>query len=215
MAKTKKIIINNRIIGSNTSINTEELNKKEYELLKNELKNRIEDDIKNKINTMKILLKIRNGKLYVLDGYKRFEDFIFEFKIARTQAYKYIKIAKFLFEGKLKEVNIIENGIDKTLFNLNSIINLLLLGCDLSENTLQNKRNNISNLVGKNYMNDSNHKCLTKKESVGFKDSQKLDNNNNKTRSYYSRVSNFSNSHNKTHTSYKTINYKKAKAIRL
>ncbi|WP_234929968.1 DUF5425 family lipoprotein, partial [Borreliella garinii] len=74
--------------------------------------------------------------------------------------------AKLLFEGKLKEVNIIENGIDKTLFNLNSIINLLLLGCDLSENTLQNKRNNISNLVGKNYMNDSNHKCLTKKESV-------------------------------------------------
>ncbi|WLN25892.1 plasmid partition family protein (plasmid) [Borreliella valaisiana] len=43
---------------------------------------------------------------------------IFNFKIARTQAYKYIKIAKFLFEGKLKEVNIIENGIDKTLFNL-------------------------------------------------------------------------------------------------
>ncbi|WP_151074084.1 chromosome replication/partitioning protein [Borreliella turdi] len=118
MAKTKKIVINNRIIGSNTSINTEELNKKEYELLKNELKNRIEDDIRNKINTMKILLKIRNGKLYVLDGYKRFEDFIFEFKIARTQAYKYIKIAKLLFEGKLKEVNIIENGIDKTLFNL-------------------------------------------------------------------------------------------------
>ncbi|WP_151074083.1 DUF5425 family lipoprotein [Borreliella turdi] len=88
---------------------------------------------------------------------------------------------------------------------LYSIINLLLLGCDLSENTLQNKRNNIPNLVGKNYMNDSNYKCLTKKESVGFKDSQKLDNNNNKTHSYYSRVSNFSNFHNKTHTSCKTI----------
>ncbi|WP_210378345.1 chromosome replication/partitioning protein, partial [Borreliella garinii] len=89
----KKIIINDRIIKNNTSIHTEERDKKKYELLKNELKNRIEDDIRNKINTMKILLKIRNGKLYILDGYKRFEDFIFDFKIARTQAYKYIKIA--------------------------------------------------------------------------------------------------------------------------
>ncbi|WP_420025309.1 chromosome replication/partitioning protein (plasmid) [Borreliella yangtzensis] len=118
MVKSKKIVINNRIIRSITSINTEEQDKKEYELLKNELKNRIEDDIRNKINTMKILLKIRNEKLYVLDGYKRFEDFIFDFKIARTQAYKYIKIAKLIFEGKLKEINIIENGIEKTLFNL-------------------------------------------------------------------------------------------------
>ncbi|WP_234930121.1 CRASP family complement regulator-acquiring lipoprotein [Borreliella garinii] len=33
---------------------------KGYEVLKNELKNRIEDDIRNKINTMKILLKIKN-----------------------------------------------------------------------------------------------------------------------------------------------------------
>lgn len=118
MVKSRKIIINDRIIRSDTSINTEERDKKEYELLKNELKNRIEDDIRNKINTMKILLKIRNGKLYILDGYKRFEDFIFDFKIARTQAYKYIKIAKLIFEGKLKEINIIENGIDKTLFDL-------------------------------------------------------------------------------------------------
>ncbi len=74
MVKSRKIIINDRIIRSDTSINTEERDKKEYELLKNELKNRIEDDIRNKINTMKILLKIRNGKLYILDGYKRFED---------------------------------------------------------------------------------------------------------------------------------------------
>ncbi|WNZ73103.1 chromosome replication/partitioning protein [Borreliella garinii] len=38
--------------------------------------------------------------------------------MARTQAYKYIKIAKLLFEGELKEIDIIKNGIDKTLFNL-------------------------------------------------------------------------------------------------
>ncbi len=92
--------------------------KKSMNFLKNELKNRIEDDIRNKINTMKILLEIRNRKLYILDGYKKFEDFIFDFKIARTQAYKYIKIAKLIFEGKLEEIDIIENGIDKTLFNL-------------------------------------------------------------------------------------------------
>ncbi|QFI15028.1 chromosome replication/partitioning protein (plasmid) [Borrelia sp. CA_690] len=118
MVKSRKIIINDRIVRNNTYINTEERDKKKYELLKNELKNRIEDDIRNKINTMKILLKIKNGKLYILDGYKRFEDFIFDFKIAKTQAYKYIKIAKLIFEGKLEEIDIIENGIDKTLFNL-------------------------------------------------------------------------------------------------
>lgn len=118
MAKIRKIIINDRIVRNTTYINTKERDKKEYELLKNELKNRIEDDIRNKINTMKILLKIRCGKLYILDGYKKFEDFIFDFKIARAQAYKYIKIAKLIFEGKLEEIDIIENGIDKTLFNL-------------------------------------------------------------------------------------------------
>uniref|UniRef100_UPI003B20BCFD hypothetical protein n=1 Tax=Borreliella tanukii TaxID=56146 RepID=UPI003B20BCFD len=49
------------------------------EALKNELKNRVGDDSKNKINMMKILLKIRNGKLCILDRYQRFEDFILNF----------------------------------------------------------------------------------------------------------------------------------------
>ncbi|ACN52872.1 chromosome replication/partitioning protein [Borreliella valaisiana] len=43
---------------------------------------------------------------------------IFNFKIARTQAYKYIKITQLIFEGELKEIDIIKNGIDKTLLNL-------------------------------------------------------------------------------------------------
>lgn len=76
---------------------------------------------------------------------------------------------------------------------------LLILSCDLSENTSQNKMNDIANLE-KKYMDDLNYKCLSKKESAKFKDSQRLDNNNNKNRSYYSRISNFANSHNKTHT---------------
>lgn len=76
---------------------------------------------------------------------------------------------------------------------------LLILSCDLSENTPQNKMNDISNLE-KKYMDDLDYKCLSKKESVKFKDSQKLDINNNKNSSYYSRISNFSNSHNKTRT---------------
>ncbi|WP_210360384.1 DUF5425 family lipoprotein [Borreliella garinii] len=80
---------------------------------------------------------------------------------------------------------------------------LLILSCDLSENTPQNKMNDISNLE-KNYMNDSDYKCLNKKESTGVKDSQKLDNNNYKNRSYSSRISNFSNSSSKTRTVCKT-----------
>ncbi|WP_418906224.1 hypothetical protein QIA27_04845 (plasmid) [Borreliella tanukii] len=54
------------------ALKNEEWDKKEYELLKNELKNRIENDSKNKINMMKILLKTRNGKPCILDRYQRF-----------------------------------------------------------------------------------------------------------------------------------------------
>ncbi|WP_420025046.1 chromosome replication/partitioning protein [Borreliella valaisiana] len=49
---------------------------------------------------------------------KKFEDFVFNFKIAKTRAYKYIKIAQPIFEGELKEIDIIKNGIDKILLNL-------------------------------------------------------------------------------------------------
>ncbi|ACN52851.1 DUF5425 family lipoprotein [Borreliella valaisiana] len=80
---------------------------------------------------------------------------------------------------------------------------LLILGCDLPNKTYQNKMNDISNLE-KNYMNDLDYKCLNKKESTEVKDSQKLDNNNYKNRSYSSRISNFSNSSSKTRTVCKT-----------
>ncbi|WP_330529069.1 DUF5425 family lipoprotein [Borreliella valaisiana] len=80
---------------------------------------------------------------------------------------------------------------------------LLILGCDLPNKTYQNKMNDISNLE-KNYMNDSDYKCLNKKESTEVKDSQKLDNNNYRDRSYSSRISNFSNSSSKTCTVCKT-----------
>ncbi|WP_418456559.1 chromosome replication/partitioning protein [Borreliella lusitaniae] len=118
MAKLRKVIIQNRLVKIDTSISIEERNKKEYELLKNELENRIENDIRNKICTMKILLRIKNDKLYVFGGYKNFKDFLHDFKIARSQAYKYIKIAGLLIDGTIKEINIIENGIDNILRSL-------------------------------------------------------------------------------------------------
>ncbi|MCD2332715.1 DUF5425 family lipoprotein [Borreliella americana] len=76
----------------------------------------------------------------------------------------------------------------------------LILGCDLSINNDQNKVDGTSNFNKKKYMDNLDYQCLSKKESEVKNSQVKLDENNNKTRSYYSRISNFSNFRNKTHT---------------
>ncbi|WP_151060779.1 DUF5425 family lipoprotein [Borreliella turdi] len=85
------------------------------------------------------------------------------------------------------------------------IVFLLILGCDLPKNAVQNKMNDISNLE-KNYMDDPDYKCLNKKESTEFKDFRRLDNNNIRDRSYSGRITNVSNSNSKTRTVCKTRN---------
>ncbi|UPA15836.1 chromosome replication/partitioning protein [Borrelia turicatae] len=47
-----------------------------YEKLKAKLKINLQEDIYNKIETMKILKEINDKKLFKLDGYKNFSTFI-------------------------------------------------------------------------------------------------------------------------------------------
>lgn len=43
---------------------------------------------------MKILYEIKEKELYKYDGFKRFNDFIKSFEVAKSQAYRYLKIYK-------------------------------------------------------------------------------------------------------------------------
>ncbi|WKC89480.1 DUF5425 domain-containing protein (plasmid) [Borreliella finlandensis] len=82
------------------------------------------------------------------------------------------------------------------------LTSLLILDCDLSINNDRNKIDGASHFK-KKYMDNSDYQCLSKKES-GAKNSQiKLDENNNRNHSYYSRVSNVSDYYDKTHISFK------------
>ncbi|WKC74771.2 DUF5425 family lipoprotein (plasmid) [Borreliella yangtzensis] len=68
---------------------------------------------------------------------------------------------------------------------------LLALSCDLSISNDQNKIDG-----------DLDYKCSSKKESRALKNSQIKD-DNNRNNSYYSRVSNYSNSYSRTYASCK------------
>ncbi|WP_418909658.1 chromosome replication/partitioning protein (plasmid) [Borreliella lanei] len=95
--------------------------KERFELLKNKLKDNIKEDIYNKIEAMYILMEIKNKAYYKLDGYKSFEKFIKDYKLARSQAYTYLKIAGAIKEGTLKQEYLVENGFRQSiLFLMNS-----------------------------------------------------------------------------------------------
>ncbi|MBB6208399.1 DUF5425 family lipoprotein [Borreliella lanei] len=82
------------------------------------------------------------------------------------------------------------------------LTSLLVLGCDLSTNKDRNKIDGVSNFK-KKYMDNLDYQCLSKKESEVKNSQIKLDENNNKNHSYYSRLSNVSDYYDKTHISCK------------
>ncbi|AOW96086.1 chromosome replication/partitioning protein [Borrelia miyamotoi] len=108
MASSRKrdIILNTRNI-STQEFENEEL---EYRSYKEQLRRIVINDIDNKIKTMQILHHIREKKLYFLDGYKRFEDFLSEFIISRSQAFLYLKIYKKVLDGSIKIEDIKQKG---------------------------------------------------------------------------------------------------------
>ncbi|WP_418885141.1 chromosome replication/partitioning protein [Borreliella carolinensis] len=113
--KNINLKINKRISENNLNYILDQSNenqrKEEFELLITQLKNNIKSEIYNIIDTMKILKKINDKKLYLEGGYKSFKDFLTDFKLAKTQSYEYIKLAAAIEEGILEENFITNNGI--------------------------------------------------------------------------------------------------------
>ncbi|WP_187983418.1 chromosome replication/partitioning protein [Borreliella bavariensis] len=110
----------NSILDNNKDINLFG-DKERFEFLKNKLKDNVKEDIFNKIEAMYILMEIKNKAYYKLDGYKSFEKFIKDYKLARSQAYTYLKIAGAIKEGALKQEYLVENGFRQSiLFLMNS-----------------------------------------------------------------------------------------------
>lgn len=125
---TNKIAINPRNLNHNKNsildVNNDiqSFNDKErFEFLKNKLKDNVKEDIYNKIEAMYILMEIKNKAYYKIDGYKSFEKFIKDYKLARSQAYTYLKIAGAIKEGTLKQEYLVKNGFRQSiLFLMNS-----------------------------------------------------------------------------------------------
>ncbi|AHH11353.1 chromosome replication/partitioning protein (plasmid) [Borrelia coriaceae] len=103
------IIINKR------NLETVDEMKSYYNKLKQKLKSNFQQEIYYKMEAIKILKEIKDNEYYKLDGYRIFEDFIKDYKLARSQAYDYLKIATALANGTLEENYVIENGITQTI----------------------------------------------------------------------------------------------------
>ncbi|WP_421114419.1 chromosome replication/partitioning protein (plasmid) [Borreliella americana] len=99
-------------------INCNEDKMERFLFLKERLIINFQKEIHNKIETMKILKEIKDKEYYKLDGYQNFEMFTRSYKIAKSQAYEYLRIANAIEEGLVQEEYIIENGIQNSLFFL-------------------------------------------------------------------------------------------------
>ncbi|UPA19042.1 chromosome replication/partitioning protein [Borrelia puertoricensis] len=104
----------NSILLTNDDINVSD-DQKRFKLLKSKLKDNIKDDIYNKIEAMHILREIKEKEYYKLDGYKSFSQFIKDYKLAKSQAYSYLRIASAIQDGILKEEYLVENGFRQSL----------------------------------------------------------------------------------------------------
>ncbi|UPA11369.1 chromosome replication/partitioning protein (plasmid) [Borrelia parkeri] len=113
---TKRVIENEN--QDLTNLDDKNKTVKYYLSLKERLVFNFQKEILNKIENMKILKEIKDNEYYKLDGYKSFEEFTKNYKIAKTQAYEYLKIANAMEEGLVEEQDIIENGIHDVILSL-------------------------------------------------------------------------------------------------
>ncbi|AHH05878.1 chromosome replication/partitioning protein (plasmid) [Borrelia miyamotoi] len=109
------IKLNKRNLNDNENyvVNDGELN--HYNSLKEKLKINSKKEIYCKLETLKILKEIKDNQYYKLDGYKSFDAFAKDFRLARAQVYNYLKIANAIEEGVIEEEFLIKNGILETL----------------------------------------------------------------------------------------------------
>ncbi|ACO37796.1 MULTISPECIES: chromosome replication/partitioning protein [Borreliella] len=111
----KEIILNNRRTGVNQFENScDKDDEIEYESYKNQIRRITVSEVNNKIELMEILYKIRTKKLYQFDGYKKFDDFLKKFVIARSQAFLYLRLYKKVLSGDLKIEEIKQFGFAET-----------------------------------------------------------------------------------------------------
>ncbi|MBB6043713.1 chromosome replication/partitioning protein [Borreliella yangtzensis] len=89
-----------------------------YNSLKEKLKINSKKEIYCKLETLKILKEIKDNEYYKLDGYKSFEAFSKDYRLARAQVYNYLKIANAIEDGIIQEEFLIKNGILETLIVL-------------------------------------------------------------------------------------------------
>lgn len=95
--------------------NNQDKELRNYNELKEQLKLNLKSDINNKIQRMKILYEIKQKELYKYDGFARFNDFIKSFEVAKSQAYRYLKIYQKVLEGKVSIDKIKEVGFKAIL----------------------------------------------------------------------------------------------------
>ncbi|UPA15680.1 chromosome replication/partitioning protein [Borrelia turicatae] len=108
--QNKNIILNDR----EQNLSTKD-NKIKYEAYKNQLRAILLNEIEDRIKIMKILYEIKENKLYKIDGYINFNSFLEDFVIARTQAFKYLKIYKEILKGTLDLEELKKEGIKGVL----------------------------------------------------------------------------------------------------
>ena len=89
-----------------------------YKYLKERLVFNFQKEIHNKIENMKILKEIKDNQYYKLDGYNNFEEFTKNYRIAKSQAYDYLRIATALEEKIVEENYIVKNGVQDVLIFL-------------------------------------------------------------------------------------------------
>uniref|UniRef100_UPI001AEF49B4 chromosome replication/partitioning protein n=1 Tax=Borreliella valaisiana TaxID=62088 RepID=UPI001AEF49B4 len=82
-----------------------------YKTLKEKLKTNFKKEIFHKVENIRILKEIKDNQYYKFDGYKNFLDFVKDFNVAKSQAYKYLKLAAALQDGVLNDDYVIKNGI--------------------------------------------------------------------------------------------------------
>nr|WP_165940973.1 chromosome replication/partitioning protein [Borrelia miyamotoi] len=107
-----QIQVNDRVLKK---IDSEEELKIYYNKLKENFANSFKKEIVYKIECMKILKEIRDNAYYKMDGFKTFDAFTKNFKIARSQIYNYLKLANAIEDGLVSEEYLLENGINESL----------------------------------------------------------------------------------------------------
>ncbi|WP_215536674.1 chromosome replication/partitioning protein [Borreliella bavariensis] len=105
----KEVIISDRGISFSLDKKNEDENLAKYNELKTQLKFNLKNEVNNIIKRMEILYEIKTRELYKYDGFTSFDQFTQHFVIAKTQAYKYLRVYQKVLDGvvtidRIKEI---------------------------------------------------------------------------------------------------------------